>query len=137
MFQSFSERHFIQCFSRSAVYACMTRGYGKQLYTELLGYMQDWTKAQVTRLATIPDQQFVEQYRETLQQARHVLADRIVLCFTYMDTAYVKSKLNSDLKTEVVKRLASLVSEQLLERMMRLLSAHKAERDILSEGCNC
>ena len=25
----------------------MTRGYGKELYTELLGYMQDWTKDQV------------------------------------------------------------------------------------------
>jgi len=110
----------------SAVYKCVCKQYSEQLYADLITHIRTRMTQWSNQLASVQDDAFITEFHKALVQYFHALGG-IVPIFTYMNRFYIQSKLNTDLKSELIKIFSSLVSDQHVGRLIPLMVSAQAQ----------
>jgi len=123
----------------SAVYKCVCKQYSEQLYADLINHMKTRMTQWANKLSSTPDDAFIAEFHKALVQYFHALAG-VVPIFTYMNRFYIQSKLNTDLRSELIKIFSNLVSDPLMHKLVPLMVQAQARPflippDVMSTMC--
>ena len=115
------------------MYECVLKGWGWALHTALLQHMATRAGEWLGRLDSAGETEWVELYRDTLQQFTLTIKHKIVCYFMYLDTVLVKTVLRTTLQTQLVETVGCLVSQRQIQRLM--LHTHTIrEQEVLTQA---
>lgn len=109
----------------SAVYKCVCKQHSERLYGDLMRHIEAALRTWCDRLEAVRSTdnnqlQFVHEFDRLLAQYLHALAS-IVPIFTYMNRFYVESKLNTDLRVELLRLFSRQVADKYVQGIIGLL----------------
>ncbi|MBN3295918.1 CACL1 protein, partial [Amia calva] len=104
----------------SCVYKCVCQQHSEQMYSDLIRKITDRLKQVSEELQTSPPDQYIEKFNSALTQYMGALQS-IVPLFIYMNKFYIETKLNRDLKDDLIKLFTDHVAEKHVCTLMPLL----------------
>jgi len=104
----------------SAVYKCVCQQFSERLYGDLINHIKTRMAQWSNQLSTVQDDSFIAEFHKALVRYFDAL-NGIVPIFTYMNRFYIVLKLNTDLKTELLKIFSGLVSDPHITRLIPLM----------------
>ncbi|KAM4607819.1 CDK2-associated and cullin domain-containing protein 1 [Polymixia lowei] len=104
----------------SYVYKCVCQQHSELLYKDLMLKITSHLKQVSSDLQACPPENFIENFNLALSQYTASL-QCIVPVFMYMNKFYIETKLNRDLKEELMKLFADHVAEKHVKPLMPLL----------------
>ncbi|XP_034040311.1 CDK2-associated and cullin domain-containing protein 1 [Thalassophryne amazonica] len=104
----------------SYVYKCVCQQHSELLYSDLTSKVTNHLQQVFTHLQSSPPENFIEDFNIALTQYTASL-QCIVPVFMYLNKFYIESKLNRDLKEDLMKLFAEHVAEKHLSTLMPLL----------------
>lgn len=104
----------------SYVYKCVCQQHSELLYADLTSKLTIHLQQVSAHLQAIPAENFIENFNVALTQYTASL-QCIVPVFMYLNKFYIESKLNRDLKDDLMKLFADHVAEKHLNTLMPLL----------------
>ncbi|XP_076022863.1 CDK2-associated and cullin domain-containing protein 1 [Genypterus blacodes] len=104
----------------SYVYKCVCQQHSELLYTDLTSKITRHLQEVSTHLQASPPENFIENFNIALTQYTASL-QCIVPVFMYLNKFYIESKLNRDLKDDLMKLFADHVAEKHVNTLMPLL----------------
>ncbi|XP_038140077.1 CDK2-associated and cullin domain-containing protein 1 [Cyprinodon tularosa] len=102
------------------VYKCVCQQHSELLYGDLTSKITAHLQQVSTQLQASPPQSLIENFNVALTQYLASL-QCIVPVFIYLNKFYIESKLNRDLKEDLMKLFADHVAEKHLSKLMPLL----------------
>lgn len=109
----------------SAVYKCVCKQYGDRLYKDLINHvrtkMAEWSR----NLSQVEDSDYIDNFHTILNRFFQALGG-IVPIFTYMNRFYIETKLQTDLKKELLKVFSAMVADQHVRRLLALMTEAQA-----------
>ncbi|XP_058507429.1 CDK2-associated and cullin domain-containing protein 1 [Solea solea] len=104
----------------SYIYKCVCQQHSELLYNDLTSKITNHLLRVSTRLQASPPETFIENFNIALTQYTTSL-QCIVPVFMYLNKFYVESKLNRDLKDDLMKLFADHVAEKQVNKLLPLL----------------
>lgn len=104
----------------SYVYKCVCQQHSELLYNDLTTKITNHLQQVSTRLQASPPEDFIENFNVVLTQYTASL-QCIVPVFMYLNKFYIESKLNRDLREDLMKLFANHVAEIHVDTLMPLL----------------
>ncbi|XP_069546087.1 CDK2-associated and cullin domain-containing protein 1 isoform X1 [Brachyistius frenatus] len=104
----------------SYVYKCVCQQHSELLYSDLTSKITSHLLEVSTRLQASPPENFIENFNVALTQYTASL-QCIVPVFLYLNKFYIESKLNRDLREDLMKLFADHVAEKHVNTLMPLL----------------
>ncbi|XP_008428233.1 CDK2-associated and cullin domain-containing protein 1 isoform X2 [Poecilia reticulata] len=102
------------------VYKCVCQQHSELLYSDLTSKITAHLQQVSTQLQASPTENLIENFNIALTQYLASL-QCIVPVFIYLNKFYIESKLNRDLKEDLMKLFADHVAEEHLRKLMPLL----------------
>uniref|UniRef100_A0A3B5Q8N6 CDK2 associated cullin domain 1 n=1 Tax=Xiphophorus maculatus TaxID=8083 RepID=A0A3B5Q8N6_XIPMA len=102
------------------VYKCVCQQHSELLYSDLTSKISAHLQQVSTQLQASPTENLIENFNIALTQYLASL-QCIVPVFIYLNKFYIESKLNRDLKEDLMKLFADHVAEEHLSKLMPLL----------------
>ncbi|XP_014847797.1 PREDICTED: CDK2-associated and cullin domain-containing protein 1 isoform X1 [Poecilia mexicana] len=102
------------------VYKCVCQQHSELLYSDLTSKITAHLQQVSTQLQASPTENLIENFNIALTQYLASL-QCIVPVFIYLNKFYIESKLNRDLKEDLMKLFADHVAEEHLSKLMPLL----------------
>ncbi|KAM4591369.1 CDK2-associated and cullin domain-containing protein 1 [Odontesthes bonariensis] len=102
------------------IYKCVCQQHSELLYSDLTSKITNHLQQVSSQLQVSPPENLVENFNVVLTQFTASL-QCIVPVFIYLNKFYIESKLNRDLKEDLMKLFADHVAEKHLETLMPLL----------------
>ncbi|XP_013875370.1 CDK2-associated and cullin domain-containing protein 1 [Austrofundulus limnaeus] len=102
------------------IYKCVCQQHSELLYSDLTSKITDRLLLVSSQLQCCPAENLIENFNVALTQYTASL-ECIVPVFIYLNKFYIESKLNRDLKDDLMKLFADLVAERHLSTLMPLL----------------
>lgn len=121
LIQSFSD-HISVSYAQiyGYVYKCVCQQHSELLYSDLTSKITAHLQQVSTQLQASPPENLIENFNVALTQYLASL-QCIVPVFIYLNKFYIESKLNRDLKEDLMKLFADNVAEEHLSKLMPLL----------------
>nr|XP_015201995.1 PREDICTED: CDK2-associated and cullin domain-containing protein 1 isoform X1 [Lepisosteus oculatus] len=112
----------------SCVYKCVCQQHSEQMYNDLIQKITGHLQRVSDELQVSPPEQYIEKFNSALTQYMGALQS-IVPLFIYMNKFYIETKLNRDLKDDLIKLFTDHVAEKHVCTLMLfstalLLEAH-------------
>lgn len=104
----------------SCVYKCVCQQHSEMMYSDLKQKVMAHLELVSKDLQVCPTDKFVEKFNCVLTRYMAAL-ESIVPIFIYMNKFYVETKLNRDLKDDLVRLFTEHVAEKHVDRLMPLL----------------
>ncbi|XP_057704082.1 CDK2-associated and cullin domain-containing protein 1 [Corythoichthys intestinalis] len=104
----------------SYVYKCVCQQYSELLYSDLKSKITDHLQQVSAELHAVPQENLIESFNTALTQYFAAL-QCIVPVFMYLNKFYIESKLNRDLKQDLMNLFADHVAEKYVNTLMPLL----------------
>ncbi|KAM9365532.1 CDK2-associated and cullin domain-containing protein 1 [Pholidichthys leucotaenia] len=104
----------------SYVYKCVCQQHSELLYSDLMSKITYHLQQVSTHLKASPPENFIEDFNTALTQYTASL-QCIVPVFMYLNKFYIESKLNRDLRNDLMKLFADGVAEKHVNTLMPLL----------------
>ncbi|XP_028324445.1 CDK2-associated and cullin domain-containing protein 1 [Gouania willdenowi] len=104
----------------SYVYKCVCQQHSELLYSDLTSKIMGHLKQVSARLQDVSEDEFIENFNVALTQYTASL-QCIVPVFMYLNKFYIESKLNRDLREDLMKLFADHVAEKHVNALMPLL----------------
>ncbi|KAK5853707.1 hypothetical protein PBY51_014839 [Eleginops maclovinus] len=104
----------------SYVYKCVCQQHSELLYNDLIMKLTNHLQQVSTHLQASPPEDFIENFNVALTQYTASL-QCIVPVFMYLNKFYIESKLNRDLREDLMKLFADYVAEIHVNTLMPLL----------------
>ncbi|XP_006012186.1 CDK2-associated and cullin domain-containing protein 1 isoform X1 [Latimeria chalumnae] len=104
----------------SCVYKCVCQQHSEQMYSDLIRKITNHLQKNSEELQASPPDQYVERFNTALSQYMGALQS-IVPLFIYMNKFYIETKLNRDLKDDLIKLFTEHVAEKHVPTLMPLL----------------
>ncbi|XP_039599698.1 CDK2-associated and cullin domain-containing protein 1 isoform X2 [Polypterus senegalus] len=95
----------------SCVYKCVCQQHSEQMYTDLMGKITRHLQHVSEELKSSPPEHYIEKFNAALTQYMGALQS-IVPLFIYMNKFYIETKLNRDLREDLVKLFTDCVAEK-------------------------
>ncbi|MEQ2262828.1 CDK2-associated and cullin domain-containing protein 1, partial [Xenotaenia resolanae] len=102
------------------VYKCVCQQHSELLYSDLTSKITAHLQQVSTQLQASPPENLIENFNVALTQYLASL-QCIVPVFIYLNKFYIESKLNRDMKEDLMKLFADHVAEKHLSKLMPLL----------------
>ncbi|KAM6916082.1 CDK2-associated and cullin domain-containing protein 1 [Xenentodon cancila] len=102
------------------IYKCVCQQHSELLYSDLTSKITGHLQQVSTQLQASPPENLIENFNVALTQYTTSLQS-IVPVFIYLNKFYIESKLNRDLKEDLMKLFADHVAEKHLNTLMPLL----------------
>ncbi|XP_061600792.1 CDK2-associated and cullin domain-containing protein 1 [Cololabis saira] len=102
------------------IYKCVCQQHSELLYSDLTSKITGHLQQVSTQLQASPPEELIENFNVALTQYTTSLQS-IVPVFIYLNKFYIESKLNRDLKEDLMKLFADHVGEKHLNTLMPLL----------------
>jgi len=105
----------------TAVYKCVCRMYGEQLFGDTIGFLRSYLMEVMADLQNSNETDFLTKMEG---HVRHYLAatSGIIKCYTYMDRCYLTEFKGTNLRTELYNLFAEVVSDRVVHDMMTLMT---------------
>ncbi|KAM4837898.1 CDK2-associated and cullin domain-containing protein 1 isoform 2-T2 [Urocitellus parryii] len=107
----------------SCVYKCVCQQHSEQMYSDLIKKITNHLERVSKELQASPPDLYIERFNIALGQYMGALQS-IVPLFIYMNKFYIETKLNRDLKDDLIKLFTEHVAEKHIYSLMRCLPAH-------------
>ncbi|NXC16501.1 CACL1 protein, partial [Corythaeola cristata] len=107
------------CFC-SCVYKCVCQQHSEQMYSDLIKKITNHLERVSKELQASPPDLYIERFNVALGQYMGALQS-IVPLFIYMNKFYIETKLNRDLKDDLIKLFTEHVAEKHIYNLMPLL----------------
>ncbi|XP_028681467.2 CDK2-associated and cullin domain-containing protein 1 isoform X1 [Erpetoichthys calabaricus] len=104
----------------SCVYKCVCQQHSEQMYTDLIGKITRHLQHVSEELKSSPPEHYIEKFNTALTQYMGALQS-IVPLFIYMNKFYIETKLNRDLREDLIKLFTDCVAEKHVCTLMPLL----------------
>lgn len=104
----------------SCVYKCVCQQHSEQMYSDLIKKITNHLERVSKELQASPPDLYVERFNIALGQYMGALQS-IVPLFIYMNKFYIETKLNRDLKNDLIKLFTEHVAEKHIYSLMPLL----------------
>uniref|UniRef100_A0A8D0G894 CDK2-associated and cullin domain-containing protein 1 n=1 Tax=Sphenodon punctatus TaxID=8508 RepID=A0A8D0G894_SPHPU len=104
----------------SCVYKCVCQQHSEQMYSDLIKKITNHLERVSKELQASPPDLYIEMFNIALAQYMGALQS-IVPLFIYMNKFYIETKLNRDLKDDLVKLFTEHVAEKHIYSLMPLL----------------
>ncbi|XP_006012187.1 CDK2-associated and cullin domain-containing protein 1 isoform X2 [Latimeria chalumnae] len=101
----------------SCVYKCVCQQHSEQMYSDLIRKITNHLQKNSEELQASPPDQYVERFNTALSQYMGALQS-IVPLFIYMNKFYIETKLNRDLKDDLIKLFTEHVAEKHVPTLM-------------------
>uniref|UniRef100_G1T9M0 CDK2 associated cullin domain 1 n=1 Tax=Oryctolagus cuniculus TaxID=9986 RepID=G1T9M0_RABIT len=108
------------CFYCSCVYKCVCQQHSEQMYSDLIKKITNHLERVSKELQASPPDLYIERFNIALGQYMGALQS-IVPLFIYMNKFYIETKLNRDLKDDLIKLFTEHVAEKHICSLMPLL----------------
>uniref|UniRef100_A0A3Q1GH63 CDK2 associated cullin domain 1 n=1 Tax=Acanthochromis polyacanthus TaxID=80966 RepID=A0A3Q1GH63_9TELE len=105
------------------IYKCVCQQHSELLYRDLSSKITSHLQEVSTHLQASPPENFIENFNIVLTQYTASL-QCIVPVFMYLNKFYIESKLNRDLREDLMKLFADEVAEKHVNTLMLLIKAH-------------
>uniref|UniRef100_A0A3B4YSB0 CDK2 associated cullin domain 1 n=1 Tax=Seriola lalandi dorsalis TaxID=1841481 RepID=A0A3B4YSB0_SERLL len=105
------------------IYKCVCQQHSELLYNDLTSKITTHLQHVSTHLEASPPENFIENFNVALTQYTASL-QCIVPVFMYLNKFYIESKLNRDLRDDLMKLFADHVAEKHVNTLMLLIKAH-------------
>uniref|UniRef100_A0A3B5L6G7 CDK2 associated cullin domain 1 n=1 Tax=Xiphophorus couchianus TaxID=32473 RepID=A0A3B5L6G7_9TELE len=123
LIQNFSDHISVSYAQIYYVYKCVCQQHSELLYSDLTSKISAHLQQVSTQLQASPTENLIENFNIALTQYLASL-QCIVPVFIYLNKFYIESKLNRDLKEDLMKLFADHVAEEHLSKLMLLIKAH-------------
>ncbi|XP_049666164.1 CDK2-associated and cullin domain-containing protein 1 isoform X1 [Accipiter gentilis] len=104
----------------SCVYKCVCQQHSEQMYSDLIKKITNHLERVSKELQASPPDLYIERFNVALGQYMGALQS-IVPLFIYMNKFYIETKLNRDLKDDLIKLFTEHVAEKHIYNLMPLL----------------
>ncbi|XP_074195084.1 CDK2-associated and cullin domain-containing protein 1 isoform X5 [Rhinolophus sinicus] len=104
----------------SCVYKCVCQQHSEQMYSDLIKKITNHLERVSKELQASPPDVYIERFNVALGQYMGALQS-IVPLFIYMNKFYIETKLNRDLKDDLIKLFTEHVAEKHIYSLMPLL----------------
>uniref|UniRef100_A0A8D0RY78 CDK2-associated and cullin domain-containing protein 1 n=2 Tax=Sus scrofa TaxID=9823 RepID=A0A8D0RY78_PIG len=104
----------------SCVYKCVCQQHSEQMYSDLIKKITNHLERVSKELQASPPDLYIERFNLALGQYMGALQS-IVPLFIYMNKFYIETKLNRDLKDDLIKLFTEHVAEKHIYSLMPLL----------------
>ncbi|XP_015427949.1 PREDICTED: CDK2-associated and cullin domain-containing protein 1 [Myotis davidii] len=104
----------------SCVYKCVCQQHSEQMYSDLIKKITNHLERVSKELQASPPDVYIERFNIALGQYMGALQS-IVPLFIYMNKFYIETKLNRDLKDDLIKLFTEHVAEKHIYSLMPLL----------------
>lgn len=104
----------------SCVYKCVCQQHSEQMYSDLIKKITSHLQRVSEELQASPPDLYIERFNIALGQYMGALQS-IVPLFIYMNKFYIETKLNRDLKDDLIKLFTEHVAEKHIYSLMPLL----------------
>ncbi|KAF7476929.1 CDK2-associated and cullin domain-containing protein 1 isoform X2 [Marmota monax] len=104
----------------SCVYKCVCQQHSEQMYSDLIKKITNHLERVSKELQASPPDLYIERFNIALGQYMGALQS-IVPLFIYMNKFYIETKLNRDLKDDLIKLFTEHVAEKHIYSLMPLL----------------
>uniref|UniRef100_A0A3Q3IYH6 Cullin N-terminal domain-containing protein n=1 Tax=Monopterus albus TaxID=43700 RepID=A0A3Q3IYH6_MONAL len=104
----------------SYVYKCVCQQHSELLYNDLTSKITNHLQQVSTHLQASPPENFIENFNIALTQYTTSL-QCVVPVFMYLNKFYIESKLNRDLREDLMKLFADHIAEKHVKTLMPLL----------------
>ncbi|XP_020843857.1 CDK2-associated and cullin domain-containing protein 1 isoform X2 [Phascolarctos cinereus] len=104
----------------SCVYKCVCQQHSEQMYSDLIKKITNHLERVSKELQASPPELYIERFNLALGQYMGALQS-IVPLFIYMNKFYIETKLNRDLKDDLIKLFTEHVAEKHIYSLMPLL----------------
>ncbi|XP_040847970.1 CDK2-associated and cullin domain-containing protein 1 isoform X2 [Ochotona curzoniae] len=104
----------------SCVYKCVCQQHSEQMYSDLIKKITDHLERVSKELQASPPDLYIERFNIALGQYMGALQS-IVPLFIYMNKFYIETKLNRDLRDDLIKLFTEHVAEKHIYSLMPLL----------------
>ncbi|XP_019411646.1 PREDICTED: CDK2-associated and cullin domain-containing protein 1 isoform X1 [Crocodylus porosus] len=104
----------------SCVYKCVCQQHSEQMYSDLIKKITNHLERVSKELQASPPDLYIERFNIALGQYMGALQS-IVPLFIYMNKFYIETKLNRDLKDDLIKLFTEHVAEKHIYNLMPLL----------------
>ncbi|NXE06082.1 CACL1 protein, partial [Lophotis ruficrista] len=104
----------------SCVYKCVCQQHSEQMYSDLIKKITNHLERVSKELQASPQDLYIERFNVALGQYMGALQS-IVPLFIYMNKFYIETKLNRDLKDDLIKLFTEHVAEKHIYNLMPLL----------------
>ncbi|XP_029466360.1 CDK2-associated and cullin domain-containing protein 1 isoform X2 [Rhinatrema bivittatum] len=104
----------------SCVYKCVCQQHSEQMYSDLMDKITDHLERVSKELQVSPPDLYIERFNVALGQYMGALQS-IVPLFIYMNKFYIETKLNRDLRQDLIKLFTDHVAEKHIYSLMPLL----------------
>ncbi|XP_015267799.1 PREDICTED: CDK2-associated and cullin domain-containing protein 1 isoform X2 [Gekko japonicus] len=104
----------------SCVYKCVCQQHSEQMYSDLIKKITNHLERVSKELQASPPELYVERFNIALGQYMGALQS-IVPLFIYMNKFYIETKLNRDLRNDLIKLFTEHVAEKHIYSLMPLL----------------
>uniref|UniRef100_A0A3Q4B123 Cullin N-terminal domain-containing protein n=1 Tax=Mola mola TaxID=94237 RepID=A0A3Q4B123_MOLML len=105
------------------VYKCVCQQHSELLYNDLASKITSHLQQVSAHLQASPAENLIENFNVALAQYTASL-QCIVPVFMYLSKFYIESKLNRDLREDLMKLFADHVAEKRIDTLMLLVKAH-------------
>uniref|UniRef100_A0A8C5KG06 CDK2-associated and cullin domain-containing protein 1 n=1 Tax=Jaculus jaculus TaxID=51337 RepID=A0A8C5KG06_JACJA len=102
----------------SCVYKCVCQQHSEQMYSDLIKKITNHLERVSKELQASPADLYIERFNIALGQYMGAL-QRIVPLFIYMNTFYIETKLNRDLKDDLIKLFTEHVVDKHIYSLMQ------------------
>lgn len=102
----------------SCVYKCVCQQHSEQMYSDLIKKITEHLERVSKELQASPPDLYIERFNIALGQYMGALQS-IVPLFIYMNKFYIETKLNRDLKDDLIKLFTEHVAEKHIYSLMR------------------
>uniref|UniRef100_I3M923 CDK2 associated cullin domain 1 n=1 Tax=Ictidomys tridecemlineatus TaxID=43179 RepID=I3M923_ICTTR len=106
--------------SKFCVYKCVCQQHSEQMYSDLIKKITNHLERVSKELQASPPDLYIERFNIALGQYMGALQS-IVPLFIYMNKFYIETKLNRDLKDDLIKLFTEHVAEKHIYSLMPLL----------------
>ncbi|XP_042674282.1 CDK2-associated and cullin domain-containing protein 1 isoform X2 [Centrocercus urophasianus] len=108
----------------SCVYKCVCQQHSEQMYSDLIKKITNHLERVSKELQASPPDLYIERFNVALGQYMGALQS-IVPLFIYMNKFYIETKLNRDLKDDLIKLFTEHVAEKHIYNLMQVTSHGK------------
>uniref|UniRef100_A0A7N5P7U7 CDK2-associated and cullin domain-containing protein 1 n=1 Tax=Ailuropoda melanoleuca TaxID=9646 RepID=A0A7N5P7U7_AILME len=108
----------------SCVYKCVCQQHSEQMYSDLIKKITNHLERVSKELQASPPDLYIERFNIALGQYMGALQS-IVPLFIYMNKFYIETKLNRDLKDDLIKLFTEHVAEKHIYSLMQVTSPGK------------
>uniref|UniRef100_A0A287DG56 CDK2 associated cullin domain 1 n=1 Tax=Ictidomys tridecemlineatus TaxID=43179 RepID=A0A287DG56_ICTTR len=107
--------------SKFCVYKCVCQQHSEQMYSDLIKKITNHLERVSKELQASPPDLYIERFNIALGQYMGALQS-IVPLFIYMNKFYIETKLNRDLKDDLIKLFTEHVAEKHIYSLMQVTS---------------